>query len=1050
MPVPKGLGGSPKDRGAVVGSVLQTYVSVLKDICDATNNMPYVRVAAGIVLKIIEVKDEIDTYQKRWDEVLRNVVDVVQILRNTHNFCRTFKLKQDIEMPDDLKQIMEAMQKDLEEVVKVMSECRSSNKIQQMKFNILRSDMLDKINECDRRLKDLIQNHSLTTVMNIRMHQYAYEAVSRPPEYAPMSTDAPEMPVSQLLPPQIFFGRDKELEQIVTMILDASPIPARIAIMGLGGMGKTALARAVLTDPRIEEHFRHARYLVPCDASSSVPALLAAIAQTLGILERDSKTSALTLDQRVMSCLTSSSCIICLDNFETPWDQNPRDKKAVEMLLSRITSLRSVTVLITMRGEERPAETAWTQPWLPSLRTFDLDAAKQTWLKITGKQEVDEWAEKLILAVDCLPLAITLLGPLAQVSSTSEQLWQRWGKDQTQLLSSLELSIELSITSSRMQNNPLALSLLKILSFLPDGMHSDQLQQLNEVLPDLPNAMQGMIPLLLSGLAYESADHRFQIQSLIRSYCQRKYPVSKETADALRQHYTGLASKGYDAMGTPFYKEITLELNNLEFILHDSLSPNAPINKQSVIEATLAFTQFRIYIGVFSDSLVNMASNCAKMESNGLYANCLHIWGSVYLADDRIVDAEAKFKSALELHQTVDDLAGQANDFRQLGEVKYRLDQLESAEENYQQAFKLHEKAHNISGQANVLTHLADIYRRQGNLLDAEDAYLKASQLHHDSDDMMGKANDLKGLGHVYQRLDKLKESKESYEGALKLHESVHDLVGQAYDIFGLGDLHYRSDEHEKAAECYKRALEIHKQVNDRLGQANDLSHLGNVYRKLGQYDEAKSHYQQALLLHQKALDRVGQANDLKGLASTYIKLNEKEKASEKYEEALELFKSADNKLGKANCLASLGRIYYDRNLLDKARKNFQESFELHQQANDSIGQGNALNDLGDIQRRFKNYGEAERLYKQALQMHEKANDRVGQGNDYKGLGAVYEKMNQNEKAKRMYELAADMHRQSGRRRSQALDLSLLAKVYHKLGDHEQAKEIQQRSLQLK
>ena len=106
---------------------------------------------------------------------------------------------------------------------------------------------------------------------------------------------------------------------------------------------------------------------------------------------------------------------MCLDNFESPWDQLSPRKRAVEMLLADITALPSVTVLITMRGGERPKETAWTLPVLPPLTNLPHDAAKRTWKSLAGT--CDEWADKLIEAVDCLPLAVTLLGSLAEVTT---------------------------------------------------------------------------------------------------------------------------------------------------------------------------------------------------------------------------------------------------------------------------------------------------------------------------------------------------------------------------------------------------------------------------------------------------------------------------------------------------------------------------------------------------------------------------------------------------------------------------------------------------------
>jgi hypothetical protein len=95
----------------------------------------------------------------------------------------------------------------------------------------------------------------------------------------------------------------------------------------------------------------------------------------------------------------------------------------VEELLSRVTELPCVTVLITMRGAERPAQTHWTQPFLKPLETLGPDSAKEIWQAIA--ENYDDFSEKLIQAVDYVPLAVDLLSHLSQVMPP-ELLWEEW------------------------------------------------------------------------------------------------------------------------------------------------------------------------------------------------------------------------------------------------------------------------------------------------------------------------------------------------------------------------------------------------------------------------------------------------------------------------------------------------------------------------------------------------------------------------------------------------------------------------------------------------
>ena len=62
--------------------------------------------------------------------------------------------------------------------------------------------------------------------------------------------------------PQMFFGRDSELDQIIKMVFTNTEMgPARIAILEPSDYGKNTLAHVVLTHPRVRERYRDSRYI---------------------------------------------------------------------------------------------------------------------------------------------------------------------------------------------------------------------------------------------------------------------------------------------------------------------------------------------------------------------------------------------------------------------------------------------------------------------------------------------------------------------------------------------------------------------------------------------------------------------------------------------------------------------------------------------------------------------------------------------------------------------------------------------------------------------
>ncbi len=404
--------------------------------------------------------------------------------------------------------------------------------------------------------------------------------------------------------PHIFFGRDSELAQIVHMIFTSlGTRPAHIAILGPGGYGKSTLANAVLTHERVRDHFGDARYFVACESIFSSGALLIELSKALGVF--DGAPDALW--SRISTMLNSKDCIICLDNFESPWDQDADARSSVEELLSRVAEIQHTTLLVTMRGTVRPAQTQWTMPFLPPLMTLDCDAARQVWEHIADNY--DEFAEELIKAVDYVPLAVSLLAHLAQATS-SQILLEQWNSKKTGFIYTgqankqfnLEYSIQLSIDSSRMRSNPSAKELLGVLSMLPDGMHIKQVKRFITILSKI-DILSSICTLQECGIISVIRE-RYQIHPIIRNFCKNHTLISQMYKNALIDFYINLASTIYHETKADDYTEMVLEVNNTKAMLSDLLKSDFK-DYNKLVPAICEFIKFHGSIGDFSDKLIS-------------------------------------------------------------------------------------------------------------------------------------------------------------------------------------------------------------------------------------------------------------------------------------------------------------------------------------------------------------------------------------------------------------------------------------------------------------
>ncbi|KAJ7450894.1 P-loop containing nucleoside triphosphate hydrolase protein [Mycena latifolia] len=335
-----------------------------------------------------------------------------------------------------------------------------------------------------------------------------------------------------LLPakPKIFHGRESELQHIANACECG---PARIAILGAGGIGKTSLARAVLHHPTVTPKYEF-RLFVGCESATTSIELAALVAVHLGL------KPGTDLTQPVVSYLSKGpNCLLVLDNLETCWE--PMDSRVnIEDFLSLLADINHLALIITMRGAERPAKVAWTRPFLAPLNPLTYEAARQTFVDIADDFENNEEIDKLLSITDNLPLAIDLIAHLVNFEDCSVVL-ARWETEKTSMLSvghnrlsNLDSSIRLSLSSPRITCLPGTKDLLSILSILPNGLSEVVLLQSKLPIKDIRACRTA---LLRTSLAYTDNKNQLKLLAPVREYIYILHRPSWELILPLQKHF---------------------------------------------------------------------------------------------------------------------------------------------------------------------------------------------------------------------------------------------------------------------------------------------------------------------------------------------------------------------------------------------------------------------------------------------------------------------------------------------------------------------------------
>ncbi|KAJ7242053.1 hypothetical protein C8J57DRAFT_1477570 [Mycena rebaudengoi] len=551
-----------------------------------------------------------------------------------------------------------------------------------------------------------------------------------------------------LLPPcpQIFNGRESELQDVVNILIQDS---AHIAILGAGGMGKTSLATTALHNPQVEAKYSH-RYFVPCHSSPTCTELAATIADHIG-LEKGSN-----LPKRIAHYFAHAPhSLLVLDNLETPWEALSA-RSEVEEFLSLLTDAPHLGLMITLRGAEHPSKVKWTRPFLAPLEPLSNVAAWQTFIEVTDEGHADASIEELLKLTGNLPLAVSLIASVASAEGCAKAL-SRWKLESTRMLSdgydqrsSLDISIMLSYTSSRM--TPGAQELLSILSMLPDGLADADLVQAKFPIPDI---LACKVTLIQTALAFVDQDQHLKVLVPIREHILSIHPPTDALKLKLREHFHQILELWHQYRNlniTDILPQISGNLGNFSPILHDGLEPEGPDIVQN-LRSILFLNDFydRVY-NTYSPLLLELSGKMLHWKDNQIFGEYL-----IELLDTSDYLPHLDFNSEITLgtqHFTSKDPLEQGRWYRALG-VYFQMAKSDSAGalQYFQTAYSLAETTGyptsvGYRALASICGILLDTEKPLSALTHAKEAYRYAEHI----GDIRGQAWSLhlQGESHIY------------------------------------------------------------------------------------------------------------------------------------------------------------------------------------------------------------------------------------------------------------------------------------------------------------
>ncbi|HEX2909351.1 MAG TPA: tetratricopeptide repeat protein [Chloroflexia bacterium] len=811
--------------------------------------------------------------------------------------------------------------------------------------------------------------------------------------------DQEKPPCPQINEPNSHFGgRDVELAELKLKLKSEKRV-ALTAVNGLGGIGKTALARQLAYDltrePDSERCFRAALWLEVTDQPDEERLLLQLGGQVEKSFVRGEKETLEQLRLRVRQTLQAAinyRCAHCgpdrvLLVLDDVWENGvtavrPLLREALPDNCTVLITTRFETVAINLNSPLQTLDRLKGEAGVAMLRSYLMDYPN---LDPALLLQLVETLDGYTLA---LRLAAQYLREKRGKTSALEKMLRDYQKglregtpfDKLKLdrgatrEDSLTITLEYSYRELKPEeqtrfralgaiapNQPFSLSMLATLWGFKWSNDEEQ-KKVAEQVDEFANRLR------LAGLLEEVQEEEYEEGWHRQHWMLRTYSLGLLKSN---QQELNIAITRYE----DFIVKITGGFQALQPENWGQLVPYLPH-----IEALGASLVERVKPEDVEESLLRRAQLFALNTSR-------------YLAMRREVRRDEWMEMGLAVSQRLQDrkresffLNEQALLYSHLGEKQKALDLFNQA---------LYIGREDKGDQATTLTHIGTLYSDWGEKQQALEYYNQALCVHIEEGNRKMEATTLNNIGLVYDKKGDSQQALDFYNRALPLYKLIGDREGEATVLNNIGLVYYGMGKNQEALDFFNQALKIHREQGNLNKEAIALTNIGAAYSKLGNNQKALDYIEQALKIHREVGNRDVEASTLNNIGRIYFEQDYIQKALDYYYQALLLQRQLGNRPSEAITLNNIGRVYDELGDKQQALQYFNQALPLLRHVGDKGGEANTLNSIGLVYSAHAEQQKALEYYNLALPLLKQVGDKDGEATTLWWLGLTYCEQNQ-------------------------------------------------------
>jgi len=650
-------------------------------------------------------------------------------------------------------------------------------------------------------------------------------------------------------PPRACFGRDELIERIVGLAETLTPI----ALIGAGGIGKTAIALTVLHHDRIKERFGDNRRFIRCDQfNASRTNFLNRLSKAIGA--RVNNPEDLT---PLRTFLSSTGMILVLDNAESILDPQETHAQEIYDIVEELGHFSNICLCITSRISTIPPDYKTLD-----IPTLSMEAAHNAFYRIYENNENPDLVDNILEQLDFHPLSVTLLATAAHHNRwDSSRLAREWEQHRTGMLQighnrSLAATIELSLASPMFQDlGPSARGFLGVIAFFPQGVNENSINWLSPTRkifnwsPPTPPRLDIFDKFCILSLTYRSNGFVTMLAPL-RDYLCPKDPKLSPLLCMAKKYYFNQLSVGVGPNNISFEEGqwITSEDVNVEHLFDVFTSINA--NSCHVWTASQNFMRHLYWHKprpiVLGPKIEGLPDN---HHSKPL---CLFRLARLFESVGNHLECKRLLTHMLGLwrKQRIWNLWWVAMALNSLSSVNATLGFHAEGIQQAQLALKIYKWDLNRLGQARALRTLARSLKLDGQLDAAQKAVSQSINLYPDKGRELDTCQCYALLGEIHQSKGETDTAFIHFETALRIISPCNCLSQQSHIHQCLAELFSRQDKFNEAHAHIEHAKSYAMNDNWNLGQTIYLQ--AGILCKEQRFREAKSEVLHAITMFEK------------------------------------------------------------------------------------------------------------------------------------------------------------------------------------------------------